>query len=49
MREYIQAGVRDALDITIMSASLLASLVANLGGEVNGVEPPKGDYIRTAA
>jgi crotonobetainyl-CoA:carnitine CoA-transferase CaiB-like acyl-CoA transferase len=50
MGDYIPAGVRGALDIAIMvrEPSCLPP-VADLGGEVNKVEPPKGDYIRTAA
>ena len=49
MGDDIPAGVRGLDFATMVSKPSCRTPVADLGGEVNTVEPPKGDYIRTAA
>jgi len=49
MGDDTPAGVRGLDFAAMVSKPSCMPPVAELGGEVNTVEPPKGDYVGTAA
>lgn len=49
MGDDIAAGVRRSISPPCSQSLVVCRPAADREGEVNKVEPPKGDYIRTAA
>ncbi|MBV8134407.1 MAG: CoA transferase [Deltaproteobacteria bacterium] len=49
MGDDIPAGVRGLKFATLVAKPSCGPPLAELGAELNTVEPPKGDYIRRAA